>query len=293
MSEIRQSVLSGTWYPGDPDELATQVDSYLANADLTQLPAGRPLIAVVPHAGYMYSGPTAGCLYGLLRGFSPRRIYILSPNHRQPLAQVALSSATAFATPLGEIKVATEAVARLAAHPQFKIDDNAHAQEHAVEIQLPLLQRTWPAAVPDIVPLLVPNLDETTALTVSKALTAELDSDSLLLVSTDFTHYGAAFGYLPFSEDIPEALETLDAGAILKILAGDATGLRSYGRETGITMCGLAATAVALDCQLPPGYEGALVSYRRSGDGDGDYSQSVSYASVLLCSGLNSTNRGL
>jgi DUF438 domain-containing protein len=91
----------------------------------------------------------------------------------------------------------------------------------------------------------------------------------------------------------PTSLEKLDAGAILKVLAGDAEGLRQYGRETGITMCGLQAAAVALDCGLPEGYEGALLHYSRSGDRDNDYTQSVSYAAVLLCSGPNPIQEAL
>jgi len=233
----------------------------------------------------VYSGATAGRLYGLLGPCKPKRVFILSPNHRVPLHRVALSSSSAFATPLGDVAVDQEATSRLAAHPLFAIDDHAHAQEHAVEIQLPLMQRVWPAGLPDIVPLLVPHLEGAAGRQVAHALQKELQPDDLLLVSTDFTHYGAAFGYVPFSRNIPAALEELDAGAILKVLAADADGLRQYGRETGITMCGLAAAAVALDCGLPAGYEGALLHYSRSGDRENDYTQSVSYASVLLCSG--------
>ncbi len=285
MSPTRAPVLSGTWYPSDPAELIAQVDTYLAAADPTLLPAGRPLIAIAPHAGYVYSGATAGHVFGLLGATRPKRIYILAPNHRLPLDKVALTSNTAFVTPLGQVPIDTETTMALAQARHFEINDAAHTQEHAIEIQLPMLQRTWPGTPPAIIPMLVPHLDKTALRTVSEALTDQWDNESLLLVSTDFTHYGAGFGYLPFTQEIPAALEKLDAGAILKILAGDAAGLQTYGEETGITMCGLSATAVALNCQLPEGYEGALLSYSRSGDRDGDYSQSVSYASILLCTG--------
>jgi AmmeMemoRadiSam system protein B len=112
------------------------------------------------------------------------------------------------------------------------------------------------------------------------------------VVSSDFTHYGASYGYVPFTADVPAALEKLDGGAILKILAADAQGLLDYGRETGITMCGLEATALALESGLPEGYEGSLVHYSRSGDRDGDYSLSVSYAAILLSSGAASPDEG-
>ena len=193
--------------------------------------------------------------------------------------------------PEGPVPVDEDAVATLAQDSHFVCDDRAHADEHAIEIQLPFLQRLWPQRTPPIVPLLVPALSPVTAAGAAVALKAVRGPDDLLLVSTDLTHYGSDFGYRPFAElapgspDLPLALEQLDAGAILKILAADAAGLRSYGQETGITMCGLAATALALDCGVPPAYEAALLSYSRSGDRDGDYTTSVSYAAALLCSG--------
>jgi len=286
MSTIRPPVLAGSWYPADPEDLAAMADGFLAGADPTALPAGRPLVAVVPHAGYVYSGRTAGKLYGLLREMPPRRIILLAPSHRVALDRVALSGATAFATPLGALEIDQAAVDHLIANGPFAINDQAHAQEHAIEIQLPLIQRTWPEKQPRIVPMLVPSLTETQSREAATALADLEDGNTLFLVSTDFTHYGATYGYVPFTADLPTALEKLDSGAILKILAADPAGLRRYGRDTGITMCGLEAAAVALDQRLPDRYEGALIDYSRSGDRDADYSLSVSYASILLCSGV-------
>jgi len=282
---VRPSVLAGSWYPGRPAELAALVDGLLQPGAVPP-PAGRPLVAVVPHAGYAWSGPTAGRLYARLRDVLPPRVLILAPNHRVPLDRVALSGAEAFATPLGRVPVDTDAVAALAQDPAFAVDDRAHRDEHAVEIQLPFLQRLAPDAPPRIVPLLVPPLAEDLRTAAAAALGGLMDGDTLLLVSSDFTHYGAAFGYLPFPvAEAPDALERLDAGAVLRILAGDAAGLRAYGRRTGITMCGLEAAALALDTGLPPGWEGALLDYSRSGDQERDYATSVSYAAVLLADG--------
>jgi len=288
MAQVRPPILAGSWYPGRRADLTTLVDGFL-QAGPQPPPAGRPLVAVVPHAGYAYSGPTAGRLYARLRGKLPGRVVVLAPNHRRPLSAIALSGSGAFATPLGEVPVDTEATARLAADAAFAVDDRAHADEHAVEIQLPFLQRLCPDDPPRIVPMLVPHLSENQRASAARALAAVADSDTLLLVSTDFTHYGRAYSYVPFTDDIPDALERLDTGALLKILAGDGDGLRAYGRETGITMCGLEAAALALDTGLPEGWEGALLDYSRSGDRDRDYSLSVSYAAVLLADGRTAT----
>ena len=292
MSTIRQSVLSGSWYPADPVDLATLVDGFLDGADPSVRPAGRPLLAVVPHAGYLYSGSTAGKLLGLLRETPPRRIILLAPNHRIALDRIALSGAWAFATPLGTVGIDQVAVEQLAENESFEVNERAHAEEHAVEILLPLIQRTWPDAVPRIVPLLVPSLSAAQRREATTALASLATEDTLFMVSTDFTHYGATYGYVPFTENLPAALEELDSGAILKILAADPAGLLEYGRTTGITMCGLEAAVVALEQGFPDRYEGALIDYSRSGDRDGEYSLSVSYASILLCSGSGDASPG-
>jgi len=285
MGVTRPPVLAGIWYPQGAEDLASTVDGYLALAEPAGAPAGRPLLAVVPHAGHTYSGPTAGRLFGLLKPHRPETVFILAPNHRVALTHLAVSGAEAFATPLGHVTVDTARVNQLADHPLFRVDNDAHAPEHAVEILLPFLQRLWPDAPPAIVPVLVPNLPPTALREAGHHLAAQVDPSCLLLVSSDFTHFGDAFGFNPFHRDIPGEIERLDSGAILRILAGDGDGLLAYGVDTGITMCGLNATAVALTGGLPDGYEAALIDYSRSGDRDDDYAHSVSYAGILITDG--------
>ncbi len=285
MSAVRPAVLAGTWYPAEPAVLARLADDFLGGASPAAPPSGRPLVALAPHAGYAWSGSVAGKLFGLLRGSGVRRLVILAPSHRARLDRPTLSGATAFATPLGQVPIDVAAVARLAAGGAFAIDDRAHRDEHAIEIQLPLVQRCWPGSCPAIVPALVPHLDDRRRAAAAAALAAELDENTLLLVSTDLTHYGADYGYVPFTADIPAAIERLDAGALLRVLAADGPGLLAYGRTTGITMCGLEAAALALACGVPPGHQAALLDYARSGDHDGDYTRSVSYAAAVLTSG--------
>lgn len=287
MGTVRNAVLSGSWYPDDTPALIQMVDGFLAGGDPAARPAGRPLLGVAPHAGYAYSGPTAGKLFALLADFRPATVLILAPNHRHALAKIALSQADAFATPLGPVPLDGELTARLAACPAFCYSDAAHGSEHAVEIQLPFLQRTWPENVPAIVPLLVPRLSEAQRAQAARTLAAEAGPETLLLVSSDFTHYGVQYGYVPFQNDIPAGLARLDQGAINLILAGDAAGLLEYGLHTGITMCGLEAAALALSCGLPEDFDAGVVDYARSGDRDGDYSLSVSYASLLITEGTS------
>ncbi len=293
MTFVRPAVLAGAWYPDGAAELARLVDGFLAAARRAgppaPAPAGRPWLALAPHAGYAYSGPVAARLFAALPDRPPRRLVILAPNHRARLELPALSGAAAFATPLGEVPVDAAAAGRLAAAGAFAFDDRAHRDEHAVEIQLPFLQRRSPGACPAIVPVLVPSLGDAARAAAARALAAERDPDALVLVSSDLTHYGAAYGFAPFSGRRPAAvaaaIEDLDRGALERVLAGDGPGLVAYGRRTDITMCGLEAAALALAGGPPPGHRAALLGYARSGDRDGNYAQSVSYAAALLTGG--------
>jgi len=281
MATVRPPVLAGTWYPADPRRLRDLVANYLAGADRRQAPAGVPVIALAPHAGYEYSGRVAGKAHGLLAGIPYAAVFILAPSHRAHLDRPALSGLDAFATPLGEVRVATDIVRELAASGAFCVNDRAHAFEHAIEIQLPFLQCALPAETP-IVPILVPHLTARRRADAARALDRWRDGRHLFLVSSDLTHYGAEYGYVPFADDIPERLEKLDSGAILRFLAHDGPGLAAYGLETGITMCGLEAAVLALDAPAPSGHQSVLAGYERSADRSGDYSLSVSYAAAVI-----------
>ena len=282
MTAVRPSILAGTWYPGDPQRLRKQVEEFLADVDDVAAPTGTPVIALAPHAGYEYSGAVAGKLFGLLQGREFAAVFILAPNHRAPVQRPVVSSMSAFATPLGEVPVATDVVADLVASGAFVVNDRAHAFEHAVEIQLPFLQCALPAGTP-IVPILVPHLTDQQRSEAARILEHWRDGRHLFLVSSDLTHYGREYGFVPFTEEVPAKLEELDTGALLRFLAHDASGLLDYGHDTGITMCGLPAAALVLSGTQPENHEAALIAYARSADREGDFTLSVSYAAALIC----------
>ncbi len=278
LPRIRPCILSGSWYPGRAAQLAAAVTAYMDEGGPPS--PSRPLLALVPHAGYAYSGPTAGRVYAALRGWDYDRVLILAPSHRARLDRVSVAPYDAYATPLGEAAVDVEAARRLAAAPGWGSVEAAHAVEHAEEIQLPFLQTLWGDRL-RIVPILVPPLAGARRREAAAALAPWCDGRSLLLVSTDLTHYGADYGFVPFTDRVPERLEQLDRGALDLVLARDPEGLAAYGARTGITMCGLEAAALALRAPLPPG-GGEVIAYARSADRDGDFRRSVSYAGLLL-----------
>src|SRR5690349_5022061 len=140
MQDVRPAAVAGMFYPDAPERLAGDIRTYLSDA--RPQPARAPKALIVPHAGYVYSGPVAAHAYALLAPLreSIERVVLLGPAHRVAVRGLATTSATAFETPLGTVAVDIRAVAAALAYPQVVVSDAAHAHEHALEVQLPFLQ---------------------------------------------------------------------------------------------------------------------------------------------------------
>ena len=280
--DIIESTLAGAWYSGDPARLRAELDGYLAAADA---PADRSLLGVVmPHAGYAYSGACAafGARTIALRG-NVRRVVLLGFSHRHALPRRASvpSHETAFRTPLGDIPLDTAALARLLEHPAFCDVSATRHGENSIEMQLPILQAALGDAPWSLVPVALGQLDDASRGDIAQALEALLDDSTVWVASSDFTHYGDSFGYVPFRRDIPENLRKLDHGAIDRILAGDAAGFLDYCDRTGATICGQEPIAILLRL-LPPDFRAAELHYDTSGRATGSFDHSVSYATIAF-----------
>lgn len=184
MASVREPAVAGTFYPSDAGELAASVRRYLAAAP-AEGPAPKALI--VPHAGYVYSGPVAATAYARIAGVGAgiTRVVLIGPSHRVPLDGFAVGGWEAFATPLGEIPVDRPAVEKLLALPTVQVLDSAHRLEHCLEVQLPFLQQ----ALGDftIVPILA---GEATAERVAEVLDLLWGGpETLIVVSSDLSHY--------------------------------------------------------------------------------------------------------
>jgi AmmeMemoRadiSam system protein B/AmmeMemoRadiSam system protein A len=238
----------------------------------------RALIA--PHAGYRYSGPTAAAAFALVRGRDFARVIVLAPSHRSPFHGISIAQVSAYETPLGQVPLDSEAVARIRRSPLALAEPQAHVREHAIEIELPMLQR---ALKPGwrLVPVLVGQLDESDYGPAAELLRPLADGKTLIVASSDFTHYGARFDYQPFPADdrLPERIRALDQGAIDRILARDGPGLLDYQARTGITVCGIRPLALLLRL-LPPESSVESIAYGTSGELTGDWESSVSYAAL-------------
>jgi len=272
------SPLAGSWYTADKQELADEIDGYLSKVSDERLE--EVCAVILPHAGYRWSGPTAAHAVHQLRERSYRRVVTIGPSHRVPMENVAsVPDFTHYATPLGEVPLDRRFIAELRKHPEFQNIPLAHEAEHSVQIELPMLQRVLDDF--QFVPIVVGELDRPTLQRMGRILGGLIDSQTLVVASSDFTHYGANFGYVPFSDDVPDRLKKLDEGAIDRLCKKDLDGLFDYIEETGTTVCGRYAIGVLLS-MLPADAEVQRLHYDTSGRMLGDFSSSVSYCALAV-----------
>lgn len=177
--------MAGLFYPADPHELARTIDTMLSRVPDEVDPAGLRAL-VVPHAGYVYSGPVAAHGYRLLARLAehraPERVAVLGPTHRVAVRGLALPEADAFATPLGVCPVDRSGLEDL---PQVTVNAATHAEEHSLEVQLPFIQRVL-GDVP-VIPLAVGVADPDQVCEVVERLAA--DPGTFIVISSDLSHY--------------------------------------------------------------------------------------------------------
>jgi MEMO1 family protein len=183
MASVRPPAVAGSFYPADPRRLRHLLHEYLGAAHVS---GAVPKAIVVPHAGYVYSGPVAASAYALLRPARGRvtRVVLLGPAHRMWFAGLALPSHEALETPLGTVRVDPSARVQLADLPQIRVIDRAHAGEHSLEVHLPFLQEVLGAF--DVVPLVVGDASPAQVGEVLERLWG--GSETIVAVSSDLSH---------------------------------------------------------------------------------------------------------
>ncbi len=277
---VLKSSLAGQWYPGDAQSLKQQLDKMFEQTSGDSDPDAMALI--LPHAGYQYSGPCAAQALARL-GKTYKRVVVIGPSHQVSLPEaLSVPQVTHYQTPLGEVALDQPFIQALLEHPQFRSLPAAHQTEHSVQIELPLLQHRLGDFT--YVPIVAGQLSLDTIEAVAAILKGMMDDDTLLVASSDFTHYGRQFNYVPFEEDVQAELKKLDMGAYAHIKARDARGFIKYQAETGATICGRVPIAIVLS-MLSESVQVDAVDYTTSGEITGDFQHSVSYLSVLFSGG--------
>ena len=279
MAGSRAPAVAGTFYPADAEELKRLIGECLLSSPLgprgTHATAPNLLGGVVPHAGYIYSGPCAAHFYATVEK-ETQSVVVCGVNHGGIGSRAALSGAEFWETPLGRAAVARELQDQLSVKVGFlRVDERAHMQEHSIEVQVPFLQTILPRF--SFVPVLFGHLDASECAQLGRAVAEAYEAQviagrkTILLASSDLNHYLS-----------PQETDRLDAIALERVLALDPVGLLNTVKEHGISMCGVIPTAVLLFAARNLGAAKArLLKHCHSGD-YAPMREVVGYASVAI-----------
>src|SRR5210317_2175010 len=257
--KARRAAVAGMFYPVDKAVLERTVAELLAAAPAS---SDNAKAIIAPHAGYQYSGPTAAHAYRLLEGRRDRigRVVLLGPAHRVYLQGMAVPSVDAFKTPLGNVMIDAEAVGKVLDLPGMQVSDEAHADEHSLEVHLPFLQ----TVLDDfrLVPIVVGNCPAHEV----EAVLSELwgGDETLIVVSSDLSHFHAY-----------DMAREIDASTTARIEARDAT---LHGEDA----CGANAVNGLLLAATSQGLQVRTLDTRNSGDTAGDKSRVVGYGAYAI-----------
>jgi hypothetical protein len=283
---VRKPYFDGQFYDRDEKTLRSFLTNLVKEELTTERTSSRVRAVILPHAGYMFSARTA--VKTLLRAADGNysRMLVIAPSHRVPFRGVALAGFSTFRTPLGNVPVDMDSVQTIAGTGNDYIEymDDAHEKEHSLEVQLPLLQHFFTDF--KLIPMINGMIDEASARHIAMTLKDWWQEDILWVISSDFTHYGRSFNYVPFHNEIRENLRNLDLGAVKLILEKDLHGLSEYLDRTGATICGRGAIQILLavleQIDRNEDISGERINYTNSGNMTSDYSHCVSYAGIAF-----------
>lgn len=302
-NKLREARYAGTWYESDKLKLNEQLEEFIQSADgalsrrsahaqfleppeINGLSADKDVLAIVsPHAGYMFSGQTAAYAFARARNKESKkpniakRVFLLGPSHYAGFEGAALSDATSFETPLGDLPVDKKTVEALLDFPLFRYMPEVHRKEHSLELQLPFIYKAFGPV--KIVPVIIGQLeDEMEARLIAGALKRFLQDGDIIVVSSDFCHVGPRYQYQPFTKDIKENVYRLDREAYTYINALDLEGFFAFRDRTGATICGFYPLCILLSL-LPENAASSVLQYATSQDSLAeDDDNSVSYMAI-------------
>ncbi len=280
------SPYSGSWYPGDPAELRTLLgelwDKSAERTGSCLLSGGRAFIT--PHAGLVYSGTVAAAVYRHIERERPQRVLLAGFSHRGSPPGIGIPEVDVYETPLGRTAVDRELADRLTAAEPFRKTAESKVCDHSIEIQLPLLQKAAPEA--KLVPLYVSHLEPEERQAAALRLADCLTPGTVLIASSDLTHFGKAFHYEPFAVDsrVAEKLRKLDYGVLEAAGSLREELFLETLRETGATVCGADPIALLLATMRHLDRAGEIfeevLDYQTSGEITKDFHHSVSYGAA-------------
>ena len=286
-----KSTIAGAWYPGTERDIRALADKWERRI-AGEPPAGsgaaavcpqKPNALLLPHAGWAYSGEIAWRAVRLARDAGFSRVVVLAPSHRAWIEnRLVAPEADAVSTPLGEIAIDTDWLDRLALVAPVARNDKVHLAEHSAQIEYPLLQLALGKGF-TLVPLVMGSFGADQMAMCARALQRLMDDRTLLVISSDFTHYGDDFSYSPYGtgggEDVRAKVAEIDGEAFARIADGDADGFAALVGKTGATICGRVPIELALRAFGRKGTF-ARLAYATSSDADRDFRRFVCYTAA-------------
>lgn len=298
---VRLCVSAGRMFPETEPELRATVTRLLDEAK-APVPTEPLFACVVPHGPYGISGKVAAEAFKYLKPGQFKRVIVLGASHAEmAFEDCSMDAVDAYATPMGFVPLDKVAVRTLTYSTLFAtralrynhkekgfLSESErkplHEYEHSIEMVLPFLQERLGKF--ELVPILVGELtngtgqyNEKRTEAVAMQLKRIMDSETLLVVSTDFTHFGNDFSYRPFDSDILNKIDKLDDAGLTRLAANDYDGFEKFIHSTKVPICGLNALRV-LEKLLPSNAHGVLLGHDTSGRFYNDENRSVSYASM-------------
>ena len=269
MVMIRQPVASGRFYPGTADQLKSLIESFAEDVEDKVEALG----VVAPHAGYIYSGSVAAAVFARIE---PADTYIIiGPNHTGMGKPFSIMTLGSWQTPLGDVPVDSALAQSILAKSKYLEEDrSAHQNEHAIEVELPLLQYFNPGfkIVPIVLSVATLEIYREIGTVIAQAIKESTGKKIIIVASSDMTHY-----------ESQEAASAKDSRAIEEILKLDEEALLDRVVKERISMCGYAPVVTMITAAKILGAKTAeLVRYQTSGDASGDFSAVVGYAGVIV-----------
>jgi AmmeMemoRadiSam system protein B len=257
MEKIRKPAVAGSFYPNEPEQLKEMIEKFLGRAKETKLPGSLHAL-IVPHAGYIYSGPTAAFAYKLLEKENFPKIILIGPSHYATFFGAAQSGMTGWQTPLG---IATCASLKL--NPDlFSTLPQVHEPEHSLEVQVPFLQVVMKKDF-TIYPILIGEANHER---IADSLIGQVDEKTLIIVSSDLSHFNPYEKAIKLDSLCNKVIPELDIDTMHA--SGDA--------------CGKAPILVLMHIAKKKGWKGMLLDYRNSGDTAGSKNEVVGYGAYAF-----------
>jgi len=266
------------WYPHDKETLISDLKGYLQNGPNYESHQIQAIIC--PHAGYKYCGSVIGHAMSAIKDQNINHIIILGPSHKTYLKEQFITpDIIPFKTECGSSNINNEFIQSLEKIGGHQRNQKLFESEHSIWMMLPFIHLLHPNT--SISPIIIGDISRQQSQAIANQISQFSSNDTLIVISTDFTHYGYQFDYVPFTANIPNEIAAIDNKAFQFIATKDSDGFWDWYHSVKTTICGRHSISVLLD-YMNNNHHVMNKSYLQSGQLTNDWSHSVSYKSAII-----------